>query len=172
MDPLRLKVNLTTAFTLPLLYDKGLKHSDILTETFINAYIADLGEPEQDNKLLVRYATIVNLPEWTNNFKLYASKDDAIMVTYEVPDDQIENYQKILIGDYSKLSLSYKEMVLNFWEANEDTLIHGVLYKTGQEIKDFVLAVSDTDLDMVSDDTEYWRPPNLKQEIFGMTEDD
>ena len=172
MDPLRLKVNLTTTFMLPILCDKNLKHSDILTDTFINTYIADLNKPEQDDKLIVRYATITDLPIWTTPYAIYTEDSDVVignvMVPYEVPESLVDEYGKFLTGDYSKFSDKYKEQILKFWEANEDTLLYGIIYKKGQEIKDFVLEITDVDLDMSSADTEYWKPPNLKQEIFGI----
>ena len=179
MDPLELKVNLTTVFMLPVLLNKGLKHSDILTDTFINTYMADLNKPEKDNSLIIRYATITNLPHWTDNYEinspqLYATEDEEIMVVEDIPDNFIEDYHKFLIGDYSKFSEDYKKQVLDFWEANEDTLIFGVLYRSGKEIKDFWREELDTDLDIfmnVPEDTEYWRPPKLEQEIFGMQGD-
>jgi hypothetical protein len=172
MDPLQLKVNLTTAFMLPILLNKGLKHSDILTDTFINAYMADLSKPEKDNSLIIRYATITDLPEWVEGQFAYVDDDTAhIMVTENIPDNLTEDYHKFLIGDYSKFSEEYKKQVLEFWEADEDTFMYGVLYKSGDEIKKFWREDLETDLDMVPD-TEYWRPPNLKQEIFGMQGDE
>ena len=172
MDPLRLKVNVTTTFMLPLLYKSGLKHSDILTDTFIDAYIADIDKPNNDNKLLIRYAHIHGLPEWIDDQSLYEAEDDSWMVTHEIPDEFADEYTNFLIGDYSKFSKEYKNQVLHFWEANEDTLLYGVLNRTGEEIKQFLLEVYDIDTDVISREAEYWKPPDLKQEIFGMREDE
>jgi hypothetical protein len=167
---------------LPILLNKGLKHSDILTNTFINAYMADLDQAEYDNHIMVRYATFTDIPEWTKDSNMYSSKierttvsgtkkiEDYIMVYNEIPENLTEDYHKFLIGDYSKFSKDYKKQVLEFWEANEDTLIYGVLYKSGKEIEDFWREDLDVDLSTVPD-TEYWRPPKLKQEIFGMQGD-
>lgn len=168
MDPLRLKVNLTTVFMLPMLCDKDLKHYDILTDTFINAYIADLNKPEQDNKLLVRYATITDLPVWTKPYRIYEDEEGTIMVPYDMSDKYINDYAKFLGGDYSKFSESYTDQILKFWEADEYSLLHGVLYGGGYEIENFWKNELGIDTDVISDDTEYWKPPNIKQEIFGM----
>ena len=132
MDPLRLKTNLATTFLLPLLHSASLKHNDILTDTFINAYMADLDRPDNDNKLLVRYATIHQLPEWADNRLLYEAEDKSIMVTNEIPDKFADDYQKFLTGDYSQFSKEYKDQVLSFWQATEDTLLYGVLHKIGK----------------------------------------
>jgi len=172
MDPLRLKTNVTTTFMLPLLYTDSLKHDNILTDTFTNAYIADLDRPDYDNRLLVRYAQLTGLPEWVEDHVLYVAKDQSIVVPYEIPDKFAEDYQLFLIGDYSKFSKEYKSQVLSFWEANEDTLLYGVLHKTGKEIKQFLLDVFDVDTDVISREAEYWKPPDLKQEIFGMRVDE
>ena len=171
MDPLKLKVNLTTAFMLPMLYDQSFKHSDILTNTFIDTYIADLDKPENDNKLVVRYATITDLPSWTDTYSLYTSEDESMMVIYEVPEIYMDEYGKFLIGDYSKFSKKYKEQILKFWEADKYTFIYGVLYKHKDELNNFMMETLDIDLDFISVDAEYWKPPNLKQEIFGMKGD-
>jgi len=120
--------------------------------------------------LLIRYATIVDLPKWTKDHLIYSTDNENMMVTYDISDDFIEDYHRFLTGDYSKFSKAYKDQILNFWEANQDTLIYGVINKTGDEIKKFVLTVTDVDLDVVASDTEYWKPISLKEEIFGMKE--
>ena len=148
MDPLRLNVNLTTVFILPMLYDKDLKHSDILTDNYENTYIADLDEPVDDNKIIIRY--------------------DDDRQTFEMPDEYLDEYHKFILGDYSKLSNEYKQKVLNFWEANEDTLLYGVLYKEGETIVNFWKDNLDTNLEIIGAGTEYWKPPNIKEEIFGI----
>jgi len=172
MDPLRYNVNLTTTFLLPILYDKGLKHSDILTDTFINAYIADLNKPEHDDKIFIEYATITNLPSWTKDSHLYPTNEESIMVTQDIPTEIVDDYSLFLIGDYSKFSNEHKQRVLQFWEADSHTLLYGVLHRTGRAIKKFWEESLDADLDVAPLDIEYWKPPNLKQEIFGMTGDE
>lgn len=167
MDPLRHSVNLTTTFILPLLYDKGLKHSDILTDSFINAYIADLNRPEQDNKMLVNYITITDLPKWTNDYTVYETDNGSFMVSVEIPDNFIDDHGRFLMGDYSKFSDEHKDRVIKFWEAH-DNLLTGVLFRGSEELNEFMKKHYDTDFELLPPETEQWNPPNLKKEIFGM----
>jgi len=156
---------------LPVLLGKGIQHHNILTDTFINTYIADRDKPEEDNSLLIRYAMITGLPEWVDNYSSYMNEDESFMVTYPIPDEAIKNYSNFLLGDYSKLTDDYKRQVLTFWEASSDTLLYGVLYRSGTDIRKLWEEKFGIDLDIVPPNMEYWKPPSLKQEIFGMTGD-
>lgn len=169
MDPLRLNVNLTTTFMLPML--EGLKHTDILTDSFKNTYIADIDRPEKDSSLLINYATITDLPDWVSDPIAYTAEDESIMVTANIPDSVADEYSKFLVGDYSKFSDDYKNRIMEFWEADKYTLLHGVLYREGKEIEKFWEESFEVDLDITPSEMEYWKPPSLKQEIFGMTGD-
>lgn len=172
MDPLKTKYNLTTAFMLPILLDKGIQRNKILTETFIDTYIADLNKPETvtpGSNLLIRYATITNLPEWTKEFKIYESKDGSIMVMVEIPNSIIKDYTYFLLGDYSKFKKIHKTRIKDFWESYmEDDLIYGVMYKQGEVIYRYWEDKYAVPLGLAPPEFEYWRPPDMKKEIFGI----
>lgn len=168
-----LKTN-ATKFVLPLLFEEGVKYDDILPKHFKNAYIADIDKQEVDGYILLKYKSSYEFDDndgWYENLidiecaDIY-EKDGDLIYCFEIPDKFLDDYYLFLAGKYSKLSKEAKVRILEFWEAEEDTLLHGILYKTevghkfweerlGNEIKEW------------SVEAEYWFAPNTKREILG-----
>lgn len=121
MDTIRLNKNKTTKFILPLVFDDNVKHTEIITN-LVNAYIADLEHPENDNKLTIVYETE---KEGTETIK-------------EIPEQWEPDHYRVLAGEYSETSEEYKKKVLNFWEQDENSLLWAILYKEkNNAIRDF-----------------------------------
>ena len=173
MDILAYDRTLTSQFLMPLLFDNK-KFTEIITDfdSFVNAYIADFDKPNNDNKIvLVFNAKQKELPE-TNQVDKYTKtiKDgDLFFYVYNIPKGLEENYTSWLIGRYSLFSDKAKKMILNFWDVGRNSLTYGVLYKTGDAIKNFYKEHFNKKLDETwsSDNEDWWFPPKLMREIYG-----
>lgn len=130
MDPIKelQDKTITTKFILPMAY-LNKKFTD-LDKTFKNAYIASIDDVK-DNSTIVT---------------IWGIHDEKLVV--DPPQAYIDDYFKILDGQYSKLSEDYKQHLLSFWDANHDTFLYKILYN--------------------KDDEEYWYPPNISEEIYGL----
>ena len=184
MDIVRhLKTN-TTKFILPLLfdegvnrrgqdvreYDEGVKHDDILTKDFKDTYITDIDKQEVDDYILLEYDILFEeySLELLDNYIVdtYDNNDGNIIFCLKLPDKFLDDYHKFLSGQYSQLSKEAKIRILEFWGANESTLLHGILYKTNVGRKFWEDKLNSTS-DKWSIDAEYWFSPNMKREILG-----
>lgn len=168
MNPLILKVNNTTRFLLPMLYFKDLKHTDILTDYFIKAYIADIDHPENDGKLSIKYMTHDNIPKQLGDNVYYDEYDNSFIVVVDIPEKQLPNYYKILTGDYSDLTDEYKQAILAFWEENNKSILYGILYKVKDLVREMIMEKAGTIPEEMSVKSEFWNAPKLHKEILGM----
>ena len=173
MDILAYKKTLASQFLMPLLFENK-KFTEIITDfdSFVNAYIADFDKPNYDNKIILVFKTKQkDLPE-ANLVDTYTKtiKDVEIyFYVYDIPDDLSDNYTMWLMGRYSLFTDRAKKIILNFWSADSNTLLYGVLYKTGDKIKAFYKENFKTNLDekWTSDDKDWWIEPILSREIYG-----
>ena len=177
MDILAKKKTLTSQFLMPLLFENK-QFSRIIPdyETFINAYIADFDKPNYDNKIILVFNTKQkDLPElnrvdkYTKTIKDGEEDKEVFAYVYEIPDDLSENYTDWLMGKYSMFTDRAKQIILNFWEAGEDTLLYGALYKKGDAIPAFYKKHFNKNINKkwINDDEEWWIEPTLNQEIYG-----
>jgi hypothetical protein len=112
MNPLGLNKNKSTVFILPMVFATK-KHSNILTDNFKNAYIADFDKPEYDDKLTVVW-----------DYHTFGNTIDR----FDIPDEYLGDYVKIIAGAYTATSDKYKQMLLSFWDSNDTTILYKVLY--------------------------------------------
>jgi hypothetical protein len=168
MNPLTLKSNNTTRFILPMLYFKGLKYTNILNDYFTKAYIADIDHPENDGKLAVKYMTHDSIPKELGDNIYYDEYDSSFIAVIEIPDKYLDDYYKILAGQYSSLSEEYKKTILSFWEEDNTSTLYGVLYKVKNLVRKMLLAALDTIPEELSVRAEYWPTPKMYKEILGM----
>ena len=111
MDAIRLNKNKTTKFILPLAFEHGKTYKDVLTNDFINAYIADLDEPDNDNRVTILLK-------------------DNVKEVLDIKDTWETDYYKIIAGEYSETSDEYKKHVLDFWQQSEESLLWAIIYKS------------------------------------------
>lgn len=141
MNVLKLNKTKTTKFIMPMIFKENIKHTDILTIRFINAYISDFDRPEYDNKIL-----LVKTDKQTDKelviekpIEVYNSNETLIVEVYEIPENMEEDYYLIVAGKYSEISEDYKKKLLFFWGSNKDDELHSALYleydKAGVELK-------------------------------------
>ena len=170
MDAINFSFTYTTRFIIPLLFDKNITHEEVFNESFINAFIADIENKDNDDKIHLLFA---DYPSLTLQKKLpepvaeYQHGDRYILV-YEIPVEYADEYTKFLIGSYSKFKDETKQRILDFWKANENTLLHGVLYKEGDKIKKFMKKELNTDITKLSTKMEWWAAPKIENEILGL----
>lgn len=143
MNPLSLNKNKSTIFILPMVLE-DTKSEDIITDGFINTYIADFERPEFDDfVLLVRKD---NMKDTENLDMVYDNEDDLVYV-FKVPEKYLEDYFKIIAGEYSSTSESYKNAVRAFWDIDEQSTLHKVLCgeKKEKELKELLPSFSLSD---------------------------
>lgn len=124
MNPLSLNKNKATIFILPIIF-KGKKSTELITEEFINAYIADFNRAEFDDDLLVVFT---NKIETNIQPKEVYKNGDHTVHAYSIPDEYLSDYFKIIAGQYSSTSDSCKELILSFWEIGEKSSLYEILY--------------------------------------------
>lgn len=168
MNPLVLKLNNTTRFLLPILYAKGLKYNDVLNNFFISAYIADIDRPENDSRLSLKYMTIDAIPKELDGETTHDPEDDSFLVTFDIPEEFMDDYYKFLSGEYSKFSKKLKEYIMSFWEEDNKSALYGVLYHKKNLVKQVWAARSDLPLEAVDPKVEYWPYPRMEKEILGL----
>jgi hypothetical protein len=173
MDILAKKKTLTSQFLMPLLFEDK-QFSRIIPDyyTFINAYIADFDKPMHDNRIILVFnKKQKDLPE-LDRIDYYTRKikdDEQFVYVYDIPDNLSENYTHFLLGKYSKFTDRAKQIILNFWDAGEDTLLYGALYRKGDAIPKFYKKHFNKNIDKkwINDDEEWWIEPSLNTEIYG-----
>lgn len=172
MDILAYNKTSTSQFIMPLLFGNK-KFNEIITdfESFVNAYIADFDKPENDNKIILVFnEKQKELPElnMTDHYTKTIKDEELFFYVYEIPESLSDNYTYWLMGKYSLFTKEAKDTILNFWDAGENTLLYGALYKTGDAIKNFYKNNFKKKLDKwTNEDEEWWIEPSLSKEIYG-----
>jgi len=115
MNPLELKINKSAIFLLPVVLEKGIKFIDIISEDFENTYVADRNNPENDDKLIVKY-------------KSHDEYD-----TYEWETDEAVNLYVFLAGHYSNFTENAKQKIMAFWEEDDESDLYKILYRESEE---------------------------------------
>ena len=140
MNPLSLNKNKSTIFILPMVLE-DTKSEDIITDGFINTYIADFERPEFDDfVLLIRKDNMIN----TESLDMVYDSEDDLVYVFKVPEKYLEDYFKIIAGEYSSTSESYKKASLAFWDMDEKSTLYKILYgvKKGKELKELLPSFS------------------------------
>lgn len=161
MDILRLAKTDTTKFILPLLFNEDTKYPEIITDDFKNAYIADIDDQSKDGHILLVYTEVT----YTQCKEVY-EKGDLFIHVFSIPEEFIEDYYKFLSGKYSEFSEQTKQRILSFWDEDDDSLLHGILYKT-KVAKDYWEEKYSENTDKWSNEAELWIEPNMRKEILG-----
>jgi predicted AlkP superfamily phosphohydrolase/phosphomutase len=145
MDIISIKKSKTTIFLLPLLYP-GIQHTAILFDHFIDCYISDSKMIEPENSIIIEF--------------------DDNQARFRLPKEVVPERDLIVKSKYSNLSYKSKQQILYFWQEDETSYFHSVLYKT-QKILDYWSKKADKVL-YPSLEKEYWPKFNLQQETKNM----
>lgn len=173
MDPFKGNHNDTTKFLLPIMFP-NFTHDELFSDYFKEAYIGTMDDEKFDDTLILVYSegsepSIID----TNLKKLdsFETKDDIVYV-FEIETDLDDEYSKFISGRYSEFTEESKQKILNFWDEDENSILHGILYKTEKGKEKLVSVVDKEFKDKISRslDTigvEFWSPPYiLKNELY------
>ncbi len=164
----------STLFLLPLINSEDcfLNKDEIITDDFISTYIKDNRFPLLENSIVLKYKGNNDKLEKFSEINRFWGKtfDMNGLITYHITlNEKLANtdYEKILNGDYSKLSLDSKYKIADFWNLNKYSFLWGVLFKTSfskliylQYLRKFgIRAPQRTKF-------EYWIKPNLAKETY------
>lgn len=132
--------NKSAVYILPLLGNKDIEffstHS-LPQCQFRNCFIGDK-TTNIENKILILYKfsadnlylEFENLLEQHSLFeKRYEVDKSHTMFVFNIPNEFIEDYNKLIKGEYSKVSGIYKKHILAFHGLNTESFTAGVLYK-------------------------------------------
>ena len=162
----------TTKFILPLLFDEHYKYHELFNNFFINAYIADMANKENDDKihlLFADYPSLIIQKKLPETITEYQHKDGFVLV-YPLASEWEEDYEKIIRGDYSTVSEKAKNRIISFWEEDNTSVIWGVLNKQGKAVQKFVQKITgDAKNKWWSQEKEWWLPFIITDEILGLT---
>lgn len=144
------KYNICTDFLLPMLFDNK---NEICTNSYENCYFYDLNFPYVEDKIILVYNSDINENNYTKLYKsliknknfhsFYTFYDNANKekFVFTIPPNLKRDYNLILKGQYSKISETYKQKILSFWNVTSNSRLGGILYKRHyqQEDNDFKL---------------------------------
>jgi hypothetical protein len=162
----------TTKFILPLLFDNDTTYHELFSNFFINAYIADMANKINDDKIHLLFA---DYPSLSIQQKLpdpvteYQYKDGFVLVC-PFSIEWEEDYNKLITGQYSTISEKAKKQILSFWEEDNTSLLWGVLYKQGNAVREYFEKVLGTKIYQQWTHTkEWWLDFIIPDEILGLT---
>lgn len=119
----------TTLFLMPLI---GISETTIMQhhpKMFINAYIDNVEKEEVVlvlNKLdfLEESQTFILIQNLNENFIECREEDEEYLLFYKIPPHFSDDFKKILQGQYSKTSDSYKKIIINIYGSERNTKDH------------------------------------------------
>jgi hypothetical protein len=159
-------VNRTSTYILPCFNTS--KENLYYDSYFINSYIEDSKEPKFVY-LLYRYFNDVSFNMLEKTIKDNKNFVNSIDLTPEyvaykflIPINFREDVNIFLEGQYSKLSLELKKLIIRFHKVSKSSNLHGILYKT-DEYKKLLEKEFDMKIDVLS---ELDSKPNREFEIF------
>lgn len=168
MDMKRYKES--TIFLLPLIMSENcyLKRSQILNEDFITTYIKDSRFKNLDNTVVLSYNKSNNHIE---NFYRFKGKiyDMSGLITYHITinNELQKDYNRILKGEYSDLTIQAKGNIIDFWDANRFSFLYGILFKTQLGKMMYLKYLHSLGVTPPKkSDFEYWRKPDISEETY------
>lgn len=161
----------TTKFILPLLFDNNTKYHELTDNFFINAYIADMANKDNDDKihlLFAKYPSLSIQQKLSDPITSYHYKDGFVFVcplAVEWEDD----YNKLITGQYSTISEKAKNRILSFWEEDNTSLLWGVLYKQGNAVREYFEKITGIKIhNQWTHTREWWIDFIIPDEILGL----
>lgn len=169
MNPFKGSHNDTTKFLLPIMFP-NFTHDQLFSNYFEEAYIGMLDGDDYDDTIILAYEEVPVPEDTPTDLNVLKVTDNYIV--YEIPEELDDEYSKFLNGRYSELTEESKQKILNFWDEDESSILHGILYKT--EIgKDTILNIVDKEFkdkiakSLSKEKVEFWTPPNIvKSELY------
>lgn len=172
MDPIKLGVNKTTTFLLPMLLPEST-HAEVFSNNFKQAYVGVLDENDNDAKHIILEFDEDNItPEFFEDFienfnpKGHLVKETENTLTFDVTSFKGEEiYDDFLKGKYS--NFKDKETILEFWGEDKESLLSGILNNDNEIVRENVQYLStDIIVELKEVHDESWPPPNLFVDEF------
>lgn len=162
----------TTRFLTPLVGLSEFEIKKLCGNILINAYIKSIEEkllyvilnkldfPEESKQ----YVVVQNLNE---HFIDYIDEEEEYILIYKIPEHFHNDYDKILLGEYSQTSTPYKEIIVRIYGTNRivDNFrpsIYDCLFPTVEKRKLYANHL-DVDITLIK---EVSSKPNLDYEIY------
>jgi bifunctional N-acetylglucosamine-1-phosphate-uridyltransferase/glucosamine-1-phosphate-acetyltransferase GlmU-like protein len=172
MDVLKFnKYTNTTKFILPLLFEDNTNYHILFNNFFINAYIADMANKENDDKIHILFADYPSLsiqkilPEPITE---YEYKDGFVLV-YSLDPKWSKDYNKIIQSRYSHISELAKDRILSFWEEDNTSVTWGVLYKKGDTVQKYLKKITHDETNTPwNRSKEWWISFIIVDEMLGL----
>jgi len=161
----------TTKFILPLLFDINTRYHELLDNFFINAYIADIANKENDDKihlLFADYPSLTLTQKMTDSITEYKYGDGYVLV-FPLEDKWEDDYNKLIQGNYSTVSKNTKYRILSFWEEDTESPLYSVLFKEGHGARNLMHEITGSKSKLPwTRDIEWWIPFTIPDEILGL----
>jgi hypothetical protein len=161
----------TTKFILPLLFDIHTRHHELFDNFFINAYIADVANKENDDKihlLFADYPSLALTQKMTDPIAEYKYEDRYVLV-YPLENKWDDDYNKLITGQYSTISEKAKDRILSFWEEDTESALYGVLYKEGNAVRTLIQEITGNKNNSPwTQEKEWWVPFEIPDEMMGL----
>ena len=124
--------NDTTIFLLPIMLPH-IKYDELYSNDFLQAYIGLEFKHDFDDTLILVFNDM--LPDLVKFIDLnilgdgQKEEESEFFISFEIPDELKQEYDKFLNGEYHMFSEENKEIILNFWEEDDkDSLLYKTLY--------------------------------------------
>lgn len=173
MDPIKLDVNKTTTFLLPILFPNSI-HDEIFSNYFKQAYIGLLDDEMPTSSIVLEFDDNNITPDVIEDFlkdldpqaDLIEIKDNLVFLDLNKPY-QHDAYDLFLRGKYSEFNEDIKKEILSFWKEEDEGLLYGILHNKS-EIVDKYTPYLNKDIigDMKETNGESWPMPNLFADEF------
>lgn len=156
----------STLFLLPLI---GIDKKVMINEHFLSTYIIDYKFLNMSYYISIAYKKNNDLLETHKSLYGTVSKlhDSNIFYYFGLPEENYSDYDKFLTGRYSTFSKEAKEKIIKFWNANNLSLIYGVLYKTNFAKLLYLNNIGKYGTTNINKSNfEYWNKPNISKETY------
>jgi hypothetical protein len=159
----------TTKFILPLLFDEKTNWRELYENRFVNAYIYDMANDDNHDKihlLFAEYPSLSFLQNLKNPISQYQYIDGFVIV-YPLELKWEKDYIKLIEGEYSKICEEAKSRLLSFWEEDNHSLMWCVLYKEGNAVRKYFEKIIGKEIyEPWTKEKEWWLPFKFIDEIL------
>lgn len=125
-----LSINTASKFILPMVMKLDLKYTDV-PHTFYKTCISIFDRPEFDDHIILISTAPKTIPKWRGDLlrkHIQYEEHKNYLFIFDIPKEFEDDYYKIVVGDYTNLSTTYKRRLLSFWEESDTSPLYGVLY--------------------------------------------
>jgi len=130
-----------------------------------------MANKENDDNIHLLFADYPSLKltqKMTDPITEYQYKDGYVLV-FPLNTNWEDDYNKLICGQYSTISLNAKQRILSFWEEDVGSLLYCVLFKEGDAVQNYVRKITGSKYKLEwALDKEWWLPFVIPNEILGL----